>query len=496
MCGITGIISKAKDNNVTLTNDLYVSLMNIQHRGQDSCGYLINNDNENTIFKGTGLVKNNISYDELSKIPGNIAIGHVRYPTTSGKTDGENQPFSCKTKTNLNISIVHNGNVYNYEDIKKKLISNGYIFKSDSDTEVLLNYICCKIDEYYNDTKKTDIFKELPDILSKILIDLYRNISGSYSVLLLIENFGLIAFCDKYAIKPLIYGDNNYNYLFVSESIALDVLGYSKLGDIKPGEVYIVRNNINIENVNYNTGSILVSSSGLKYDGSGLDIRPCMFEYVYFARPESIIHNISVYEARTNMGYYLASKIRKELSTEELTEVAAIIPVPDTSTISACKLSEELNIPIKFGIIKNRYIDRTFIMKNNATRTNNIRQKLFIVKQEVYNKNIIIVDDSIVRGNTCFHIVKELRNAGAKKIYFSSCCPQIRYKNVYGIDIPMATELVAHNRTDDEIAKCIGADKVIYQELNDLKKSVINTYGNINNIKDFELSVFNGEYIT
>jgi len=335
----------------------------------------------------------------------------------------------------------------------------------------------------------SEILKNFSNIISVVLKKLYAQIKGSYSVLLLIENYGLVGFCDKYAVKPLILGETDYNFMFVSESIALDVLDYTVLYNIKPYSVYTIFNNYG------DSRNLTIHTAGINSNNE-LDIRPCIFEYVYFARPESVIHNISVYETRCNMGSFLASKIRRVLTDDELTEIDTIIPVPDTSVVSSCELSAKLHKPIKFGIIKNRYIDRTFIMKNNAERTSNIKQKLYVIEREVKGKNIIIVDDSIVRGNTCFHTIKELRKSGANKIYLAVCCPQIRYKNVYGIDIPVATELIAHNRSDEEIARCIDADKVIYQDLEDLKKAVSGVSTNISGIKDFELSVFNGEYIT
>ena len=503
MCGITGIISKiVNTTNNQVKNDLYASLLNIQHRGQDACGYVLNTASGSTssdasstiVFKGRGLVKNTISYNKMLEVEGNcdIAIGHVRYPTTSGKGDEESQPFTIQTKTGITISIVHNGNLYDYNAFKKDILAGDYKPKTESDTEFLLSAIAYLIDNVAKEKQyvtASEILKNFSNIISVVLKKLYAQIKGSYSVLLLIENYGLVGFCDKYAVKPLILGETDYNFMFVSESIALDVLDYTVLYNIKPYSVYTIFNNYG------DSRNLTIHTAGINSNNE-LDIRPCIFEYVYFARPESVIHNISVYETRCNMGSFLASKIRRVLTDDELTEIDTIIPVPDTSVVSSCELSAKLHKPIKFGIIKNRYIDRTFIMKNNAERTSNIKQKLYVIEREVKGKNIIIVDDSIVRGNTCFHTIKELRKSGANKIYLAVCCPQIRYKNVYGIDIPVATELIAHNRSDEEIARCIDADKVIYQDLEDLKKAVSGVSTNISGIKDFELSVFNGEYIT
>lgn len=485
MCGITGIISKSGVND-EINFHLYESLLNIQHRGQDACGYVLNYQHNIDIFKGNGLVKNTIDLNKLLNIDTEIAIGHTRYPTTNSKNNDENQPFSLKTKYGLNISIVHNGNLYDYQHIKFNLNNNGYKFTSNSDTEIMLYYICDKIDNY--------LMKEGIDINSKFFLDfldlgsydtIFDNIiiktikdvinifKGSFSTLLIINNYGLICFRDKYGIRPLCYGSNDNNILISSESISLDVLNYKNITDIE--KIMIFKKNNKIIKQEY-----------------GFNLTPCIFEYIYLARPETTINKISVYQARINMGLYLAKNIKQTLANE-LNDIHTIIPVPDTSIIASTKIAEELDIPLKFGIIKNRYIDRTFIMKNQNERKNNIKRKLFIIKQEVYNKNIIIVDDSIVRGNTSKHIISELRLHGAKKIYFVSCSPQIKYKNLYGIDLPKEEDLIAYNRNDDEIAKELGANKVIYLDIEDLKNSLISINPNINN---YELSVFDGKYIS
>lgn len=486
MCGITGIISKKGINN-TLNSDLYESLLNIQHRGQDACGYVVNYKENMEIFRGSGLVKNVIDFNKLISTSSEIAIGHTRYPTTSDKSNNENQPFHMKTKYGLDISIVHNGNLYDFQHIKFKLINSGYKFTSNSDSETLLYYICDKIDNALID-KGIDInskffldFLELgsydvlfEEILDNTIKNAINTFKGSFSIILLINNYGLICFRDKFGIRPLCYGENEDNILISSESISHDVLNYKNVKDIEK-ILIIKRNNIVIEK-DYN-----------------FDLTPCIFEYVYLARPETTINKISVYQARMNMGYYLSNTIKQYLNPDEIRNIDSIIPIPDSSLISSTKISEELNIPLKFGIIKNRYIDRTFIMKNQQERQNNIRRKLFIVKNEVLNKNIIVVDDSIVRGNTCKHIINELKFHGANKIYFVSCSPQIRYKNLYGIDLPQQEELIAYNRDEEEIAKEIGANKVIYLNIEDLKNSLLT----INpDIKNFELSVFNGVYIS
>ena len=486
MCGITGIISK-EGINKNLNEDLYESMLNIQHRGQDACGYVINNDNNMEIFKGTGLVKNAIDLNKLINIDSEIAIGHTRYPTTTSKSIDENQPFHMKTKYGLDISIVHNGNLYDFQHIKFKLINEGYSFTSNSDSEIMLYYICNKIDNLLM-KEKIDISSKffldfldlggydtlLDTIIIKTIKDVIETFKGAFSIILLINNYGLVCFRDKYGIRPLCYGSNDNNILVSSESISLDVLNYENIKDVE--RILILKKNNKIIEEEYN-----------------FKLTPCVFEYVYLARPETTINKISVYQARINMGYYLAKIIKNTIPLDEFNNINTIIPVPDSSLISATTLTEELGIPLKFGIIKNRYIDRTFIMKNQKERQNSIKRKLFIVKKEVNNKNIIVVDDSIVRGNTCKHIINELRNSGAKKIYFVSCSPQIKYKNLYGIDLPKKEELIAYERNDEEISTEIGADKVIYLNIEGLKNSLITINSDIEHL---ELSVFNGIYIS
>lgn len=485
MCGITGIISKNGLNN-NINYDLYESLLNIQHRGQDACGYVINYNHNNEIFKGNGLVKHTINIDELKNKDTEIAIGHTRYPTTNSKDTNENQPFNYKTNYGLSISIVHNGNLYDYQHIKFNLINKGYVFSSNSDTEVMLYFICDQLQNYLKSSNidiNSKFFLDFLDlgsydnlfdmIMLKVIKDVIYTFKGAFSIILLIDNYGLICFRDKYGIRPLCYGENENNILISSESISLETLNYKNIEDIE--QIYIFKKNNKIKRSSYS-----------------FYLTPCIFEYIYLSRPETTINNISVYEARTNMGYYLARKLKRELS-EELLNINAIIPVPDSSIIASTKIVEELNIPLRFGIIKNRYIDRTFIMKNQVERNNNIKRKLFIIKKEVYNKNIIVVDDSIVRGNTSKHIINELRENGVNKIYFISCSPQIKYKNLYGIDLPEEKDLIAHNRTNEEIAEKLGADKVIYLDIEDLKNSLLTINPNISN---FELSVFNGIYVS
>jgi amidophosphoribosyltransferase len=458
MCGITGIISS--DNNII--SDFYESLLNIQHRGQDACGYVINN----IIYKKNDLVKNAISNESLSKLKSNIAIGHTRYPTTYSKNENENQPFQVKLPNDNKISLVHNGNIYDYDIYLKELEKNNINFNSKSDSEFLLYYIYYLIIHKYNYLN----FDNAIIFSIKYIID---NIKGAYSVILLIENYGLVCFRDKFGIRPLMYGKKNNTYMISSENIAHNILEYNFQKDIE--NIAIFKNNGNVEEYNYN-----------------FKLKPCLFEYIYLARPESKINKVSVYDFRINMGNYLAKNIINTLDVKELNDIDAVIPIPDTSIISTTSLAEKLNKPLKFGIIKNRYIDRTFIMNNNITRNKNIKRKFLFINSELNNKNIILVDDSIVRGNTCKHIINELKLAGVKKIYFASCAPPIKYINKYGIDLPLQTDLIAYNKNNKEISKILNIDTIIYQTIDDLKKSFTDIN---NNVLDFELSVFDNVYI-
>ncbi len=460
MCGITGIISS--DNNII--PDFYESLLNIQHRGQDAHGYVINN----IIYKKNGLIKNSIYNDDLLKLNSKIAIGHTRYPTTYSKNENENQPFQIKlhNENYNNLSIVHNGNIYEYDIYLKELENNNINLNSNSDSEFLLYYIYYLINYKYNYLN----FDEAIIYTIKYIID---NIKGAYSVILLIENYGLVCFRDKYGIRPLMYGKKNNTYMISSENIAHDILEYNNQKDIE--NIAIFKNNDSVKEYNYN-----------------FKLKPCLFEYIYLARPESNINKVSVYDFRINMGRYLAKNIINNLDVKELNDIDAIIPIPDTSIISATSLAEKLNKPIKFGIIKNRYIDRTFIMNNNTIRNKNIKRKFLFMNSELNNKNIILIDDSIVRGNTSKHIINQLKLAGVKKIYFVSCAPPIKYINKYGIDLPLQTDLIAYNKTNKEISKNLNIDNIIFQTIYDLK----NCFTSINNeVEDFELSVFNNIYI-
>jgi len=469
MCGIVGISSKASTASLSLYNALTV----LQHRGQDAAGMaVVNKKGFLSIHKSNGLVRDVFTQEEMLRLKGNTGIGHVRYPTSGTSSKYEAQPFYVNSP--YGIVLVHNGNLINSIELKDELIEKDKRhINTKSDSEVLINIFANSLD---NNNSKKLTEENIFNAVSK----LHKRVEGAYSVILIILGYGLIAFRDPHGIRPLVYGKkrNSNSQMFASESVALECLGYSKIRDVKPGETLIIKDNGDTHSSIYKTKKLF---------------SPCIFEYVYLARPDSTIGGVNVYESRISMGKYLANKIKNSLTKNELDSIDVVIPIPTTSRTSALPISIELNKDYREGFIKNRYIGRTFIMPGQKIRKKSIKQKLNTINIEFKNKNILLVDDSIVRGNTSKSIVRMARNAGAKKVFFASAAPPIRYQNVYGIDMPYVKELIAHNRSIDEIAKLIGVDKLIYQNLEDLIKSV-----NEHNKKliNFDSSCFDGKYIT
>ncbi len=454
MCGITGIISSNKNIN----ERLYNSLFHIQHRGQDSHGVLTS-DNENLYFiKESGLINN--STKNISILKGTMGIGHVRYKTSGKLVNKEIQPFIIN-----NIALCHNGNISNYDKINKV----GLNVKTDSDSELLLALFQKELLKY--STLNDKIIVSVIKTISKICV-------GSFSVIILIKNYGLICFKDPYGIRPLIYGkkENTNTYLISSESPSLINNDFKIIDEIKGGEIVIFKNENN---------KIIVNN----YNYDNKIQKPCIFEWIYISREDSIIQNVSVYEARLKMGEYLANNIKKQIN---INDIDYIVPIPTTSKPIALKISEVLKKPYRECIIKNRYIYRTFIMNNQEKRTKNIQKKLSVVKNIVKGKNLLIIDDSIVRGNTIKHIVDLLRKNDVNKIFVASCAPIIKYQNYYGLDIPTKEELIANNKTIAEIELLLNIDKLIYQSIEDLCKSIQFFNPTLHN---FELSIFNGEYL-
>ena len=467
MCGIIGIV----DNN-SVNQSLFDGLTVLQHRGQDSAGISTCFNNNLYQKKAKGLVNDVFDVNDMLELKGNMGIGHVRYPTAgSHGTADEAQPFYVNSP--YGIALAHNGNLDNSELLREELLVNDRRhIHTQSDTEVLLNIFA---HELLNVDSSTFT---VPDLFHAIN-GVHERCSGAYAVVALIAGYGLVAFRDVHGIRPLILGrkknSTGYSYIVSSESVALDLLGYETVRDLEPGE------------------SIFIDTKGKVHKSlysKNLELNPCIFEYVYFSRPDSIIDGINVQEARMRMGKQLANKILREWADND---IDVIIPIPDTSRTAALEMAIRLNKNYREGLIKNRYIGRTFIMQGQAVRKKSVRYKLNPLVSEFKNKNVLLVDDSIVRGTTSKEIVQMARDSGANKVYFASASPPIRFPNIYGIDMPSKKDLIAHERSTDEICQEIGADKLIYQDLDDLVYAV--QAGN-QNIKKFETSVFTGEYLT
>jgi len=466
MCAIVGVTTDKP--NVCLT--LYNAMTVLQHRGQDAAGIAtFDNDGRLNMHKGNGLVRDVFKEQEMIHLNGSQGLGHTRYPTAGSYNYEEAQPFYVNSPYGL--VLVHNGNLVNTNQLRKKLFQDDLRhINTNSDSEVLLNIFAHALHKQQTkDLTKDDIFKAVDEVHSRV--------EGAYSVIIMISGYGMVAFRDPNGIRPLIFGSkDNSKYMFSSESVALDCLGYKVEKDLDPGETIFIDNNRNVYSNNYR---------------SNASHTPCIFEYVYLARPDSTIDQINVYNSRLKMGKFLAEKIKKVLTKEQLEDIDVVIPIPDTSRTSALPLSIELNKKLREGFVKNRYIGRTFIMPGQKIRKKSVKQKLNAIIDEFKNRNILLIDDSIVRGNTSKQIVQMARDAGAKKVYFASASPPIRFPNVYGIDMPYVKELIAYDRTVEQICKLIGADKLIYQDLDDLIKSVED-----DKINKFDTSCFNGEYVT
>tara|TARA_B100001142_G_scaffold330391_1_gene399091 strand:+ start:74051 stop:75496 length:1446 start_codon:yes stop_codon:yes gene_type:complete len=466
MCAIVGVHTNKPNACLTLYNAMTV----LQHRGQDAAGMATFNERGKlNIYKNNGLVRDVFSDQEMMKLNGSTGLGHTRYPTAGSYNFEEAQPFYVNSPYGL--VLVHNGNLVNADELRSELFQQDLRhINTNSDSEVLLNIFANALQKRNKRTlSKEDVFNAVDEVHSRV--------KGAYSVIIMISGYGMVAFRDPNGIRPLIYGKKDESkYMFSSESVALDCLGYSIEGDVKPGETIYINHKGDFYNNIYN-GKIYHS--------------PCIFEYVYLARPDSTIDNINVYNSRLKMGVMLANKIKKELTEKELNDIDVVIPIPDTSRTSALPLSIELNKKLREGFVKNRYIGRTFIMPGQKIRKKSVKQKLNTIIKVFKGKNVLLIDDSIVRGTTSKQIIQMARDAGAKKVYFASASPPIRYPNVYGIDMPYVEELIAYNKNIEEISEAINADKLIYQDLEDLISSVSN-----NSIKSFDTSCFNGEYIT
>jgi amidophosphoribosyltransferase len=467
MCGIIGVVGKNPVNQL-----LYDGLLVLQHRGQDAAGIVTCDGNTFFMHKSNGLVKDVFQTRHMRSLIGNAGIAHVRYPTAGSSSAAEAQPFYVNSP--FGIVLGHNGNLTNSEQLKSE------IFKQDlrhinttSDSEVLLNVLAHEIEK----TSKSAVLNN--DMVFDAVANVHRRCKGAYAVVAMIADFGLLAFRDPHGIRPLVIGkmetEKGTEYIVASESVALDVLGFTMMRDVEPGEAVFIDMDGNLFS---------------KQCAKNPQLTPCIFEYVYLARPDSLIDGVSVYQTRLDMGASLAEKIKREWGH---LDIDVVIPIPDTSRPSALQVGIALGLEYREGFIKNRYIGRTFIMPGQALRKKSVRQKLNPIKVEFEGKNVLLIDDSIVRGTTSKQIVQMARDAGARKVYFASAAPPVRFPNVYGIDMPSRDELLATDRTDQQICDEIGADGLIYQDLQALEDNVLALNPKI---KDFDSSCFDGHYVT
>ena len=466
MCGIVALLSHNAVN-----QDIYDALTALQHRGQDAAGMMTCAQGQLFLRKSNGLVRDVFHTRHMLRLRGNMGLGHVRYPTAGTSSFAEAQPLYVNSP--YGISLAHNGNLTNSRQLAADLFrSDRRHLNTNSDSEVLLNILASEIQKLHQE-------KLLPVNIFTAISKLYQRCQGAYAAVAMITDQGILGFRDPHGIRPLVYGRRQHaqgiDYMFASESAALDVLGFSDIVDVLPGE------------------AIFIDQQGQLHRqqcASQAQLNPCIFEYVYLARPDSIIDGISVYKVRLSMGKYLAARIKRDFAK---LPIDAVIPIPDTSRPMAMSLAESIGKKFREGFIKNRYIGRTFIMPGQAIRQKSVRHKLNPITAEFKDRNVLLVDDSIVRGTTCKQIIQMARRAGAKQVYFASAAPPIRYANVYGIDMPSRRELIAHDRTEQQIAATIGADVLLYQKLDDLIAAA--QRGNPK-IEKFETSIFTGDYVT
>ena len=466
MCGIVGIVSHEEVAQV-----IYDALLVLQHRGQDSAGIVVCDENKLNLRKANGQVSDVFHTRHMLELSGTMGIGHVRYPTAGCSSSAEAQPFYVNSP--YGITLAHNGNLTNIETLKSELYQSDLRhINTESDSEVLLNVLA-------HELQSCGSLKLTADEIFTAITETHKRTEGAYAVVAMLTGKGIVGFRDPHGIRPLVYGKretrNGCEYMIASESVALQTSGFELIADLQPGEAVFIDV----------TGKIHQRQCAV-----ATELNPCIFEYVYLARPDSIIDDIYVYKARLRMGTKLARKILRQMPQHD---IDVVIPIPDTSRPSAIELAFHLGVKFREGFIKNRYIGRTFIMPGQQMRKKSVRRKLNPIDIEFKGKNVLLVDDSIVRGTTSRQIIQMAREAGAKKVYIASAAPPVRYPNVYGIDMPAANELVAFDRSEAEIADFIGADWLIYQELDDLIDAV--QKGN-RKITKFDCSCFDGNYVT
>jgi len=467
MCGLVGVVV-SKDAGVCLYDTLTV----LQHRGQDAAGIMTSDNGKLNLRKDNGLVKDVFRTRHMRRLTGNMGIGHVRYPTAGGSSPALAQPFYVNSPYGL--CLAHNGNLTNSKELGRDLFKEDLRhINTDSDSEVLLNI-------FAHELQRRNKMKPLPEDVFAAVAGVHNRCRGGFVAIVMLSGYGIVGFRDRNGIRPLVFGSRESEqgkkeYMIASESVALDSQGFTLERDVAPGEAVYIDTNGELH-------TQLCTEPGVH--------TPCIFEHVYFARPDSLMDGISVYKARMRMGDRLADKIERIRPAHD---IDVIIPVPDTARTAALELANRLGLKFREGFVKNRYIGRTFIMPGQSQRKKSVRQKLNAIGLEFKGKNVLLVDDSIVRGTTCKQIIQMARDAGAAKVYFASAAPAIRYPNVYGIDMPAADELIAAGKTEKEIEEAIGADWLIYQDLEDLISTA--SEGNPD-IKQYECSVFNGEYVT
>ena len=464
MCGIVGVVSSAPVNQL-----IYDALLLLQHRGQDAAGIVTQQDRKFFMHKAKGMVRDVFRTRNMRSLPGNCGLGQVRYPTAGNAfSEEEAQPFYVNAP--FGIVLVHNGNLTNAQALKAELfITDHRHINTESDSEVLINVLAHEIGETTRGLplQPHDVFEAVRKV--------HRRIKGSYAVIALIAGHGVLAFRDPFGIRPLCMGVGEGTVMLASESVALEGTSHKFDRNIAPGE------------------AVFIDLQGQVHAQQCADnpvLSPCIFEYVYLARPDSVMDGISVYQARLNLGETLAKRV---ISTVPPNEIDVVIPIPESSRPSAAQLAQLLGLPYREGFVKNRYVGRTFIMPGQSVRKKSVRQKLNAIASEFKGRNVLLVDDSIVRGTTSREIVQMARDAGARKVYMASAAPPVRFPNVYGIDMPTPEELVAHNRSVEEIRQIIGCDALIYQDVDGMKKAI----GSLNPaIHNFDASCFDGVYVT
>jgi amidophosphoribosyltransferase len=469
MCGIVGVISNTPVNQL-----IYDALLLLQHRGQDAAGIVTQLDKKFFMHKAKGMVRDVFRTRNMRALPGHSGLGQVRYPTAGNAfSEEEAQPFYVNAP--FGLVLVHNGNLTNAHALKSELFSSDHRhINTESDSEVLLNVLAHELE------KTTRGLPLSPQDVFAAVKGVHQRVRGSYSVVAMIAGHGILAFRDPHGIRPLCYGVSQDGAVMIaSESVALEGTGHIMVRDVAPAEALFV-------DLQGNVHTQVCSDQAL--------LNPCIFEYVYLARPDSTLDGISVYQARLNLGETLAKRL---ISVVPPNEIDVVIPIPESSRPSATQLAHLIGKPYREGFVKNRYVGRTFIMPGQGVRKKSVRQKLSVIRSEFQGRNVLLVDDSIVRGTTSREIVMMARDAGAKKVYLASAAPPVRFPNVYGIDMPTREELVAHGKSIEEIRDIIGCDALIYQDVEAMKRAVLLAKGaNSASIQDFDASCFDGHYVT